>query len=134
MRTKVTLKEILGTKIIYAGLIAAYYWMWARTDWKGYYEVIQNSIVIFTIVFFILMACRKAKYHKEEFDELAISNLKRCDALCLKMAMMIMVLVAFLGALNVVDGVIMGYILVNAIIVLSLIRTIIFSVMDSKGV
>ena len=30
MKQKVSLKELVGTKIIYAGLIAAYYWMWGE--------------------------------------------------------------------------------------------------------
>ena len=30
MKSKVTLKEIVGTKIIYAALLVSYYWMWAR--------------------------------------------------------------------------------------------------------
>lgn len=32
MKSKVTLKEIVGTKIIYAALLVCYYWMWARRD------------------------------------------------------------------------------------------------------
>ena len=37
MKSKVTLKEIVGTKIIYAALLVSYYWMWARRDWHNYY-------------------------------------------------------------------------------------------------
>ena len=36
MKSKVTLKEIVGTKIIYAALLVCYYWMWARRDWHTY--------------------------------------------------------------------------------------------------
>ena len=49
MKSKVTLKEIVGTKIIYAALLVCYYWMWARRDWHNYYDSIQNSVFIFTI-------------------------------------------------------------------------------------
>ena len=35
MKSKVTLKEIVGTKIIYAALLVCYYWMWARRDRKS---------------------------------------------------------------------------------------------------
>ena len=31
---KVTLKELVADKIIFAVLVALYYWMWARNDWK----------------------------------------------------------------------------------------------------
>ena len=46
MKSKVTLKEIVGTKIIYAALLVCYYWMWARRDWHTYYETIQNTVFI----------------------------------------------------------------------------------------
>ena len=49
MKSNVTLKEIVGTKIIYALLLVCYYWMWARQDWHQYYGVIQNTVITFTI-------------------------------------------------------------------------------------
>lgn len=33
---KVTLKELVADKIIFAVLVALYYWMWARNDWKDF--------------------------------------------------------------------------------------------------
>lgn len=134
MKSKVTLKEIIGTRIIFAVLIAFYYWMWARRDWNDYYVTIQNCVSIFTLVFFTLRVIREKKYRKEEFDELAALNLKRCDALCLKIAVLCMIVIAWMGALELFTGRIMGYILVYSIILLAVIRTIVFSVMDSKGV
>ena len=80
MKQKVSLKELVGTKIIYAGLIAAYYWMWARQDWHSGYDAIQNAIFLFTIVFFILQASRIRRYSKEEKDQQAIQALRRTDA------------------------------------------------------
>ena len=38
---KVSLREIVADKIIFAILIALYYWMWARNDWHNYYTSIQ---------------------------------------------------------------------------------------------
>ena len=84
MKSKVTLKELVGTKIIYAMLLVCYYWMWARRDWKHYYDTVQNTVAIFTIVFFAMQAGRIHKYSKEEKDELAIQNLRRVDAFALK--------------------------------------------------
>ena len=77
MEKKVSLKELVGTKIIYAGLIAAYYWMWARQDWHNYYDAIQNAVFLFTILFFILQASRIRRYSKEEKDRQAIQTLRR---------------------------------------------------------
>ena len=134
MNSKVTLKEIVGTKIIYAALLACYYWMWARRDWHDYYDVIQNAVVTFTIVFFVIQAARIRKYSKEEKDELAIQNLRRTDAIGLKIMVAAAIVIAFACAVKAIDGTVAGYALVGMILVLAVIRFVIFCVMDSKGV
>lgn len=134
MKSKVTLREMVGTKIIYAVLLALYYWMWARRDWHDYYTTIQNMVCVFTIVFFAIQANRIYKYSKEEKDELAIQNLRRTDAIGLKIMMAAMVIIAFACAVGILDGRMAGYALVGTILVLTVIRFIIFYVMDSKGV
>ena len=134
MKSKVTLKEMVGTKIIYATLLVCYYWMWVRRDWHHYYETIQNTVVIFTIVFFALRANRIYKYSKEEKDELAIQNLRRTDAVGLKIMIAAAVVIAFACAVRAIDGPAAGYALVGMILVLAVVRFIIFCVMDSRGV
>ena len=134
MKSKVTLKEMVGTKIIYATLLVCYYWMWARRDWHHYYETIQNTVVIFTIVFFALRANRIYKYSKEEKDELAIQNLRRTDAVGLKIMIAAAVVIAFACAVKAIDGPAACYALVGMILVLAVVRFIIFCVMDSRGV
>ena len=134
MKTKVTLRELVGTKIIYAVLLVSYYWMWARRDWHDYYETIQMVVGIFTIVFFLLQASRVHKYSKEEKDELAIQNLRRVDAIGLKLMIAAMIIIAFACAVGAITGSTAGYALVGAILVLAVIRLILFSVMDSKGI
>ena len=134
MKSKVTLKEIVGTKIIYAALLVCYYWMWARRDWHNYYDTIQNVVGIFTIVFFALQAIRIYKYSKEEKDELAIQNLRRTDAIGLKIMITAAIIIAFACAVKCIDGPTAGYALVGMIVALAVIRFIIFCVMDSKGV
>ncbi|MCI8809528.1 MAG: hypothetical protein HFF84_05235 [Oscillibacter sp.] len=134
MKSKVTLKEIVGTKIIYAVLLVFYYWMWARRNWHEYYDTIQNMVVVFSIVFFALQAFRVYKFSKEEKDELAIQNLRRTDAVGLKIMIAAAIIIAFACAVKCIDGTMAGYALVGMIFVLAVIRFIIFSVMDSKGV
>ena len=134
MKSKVTLKEIVGTKIIYAILLVSYYWMWARRDWHDYYDVIQNAVVTFTIVFCLIQAARIRKYSKEEKDELAIQNLRRTDAIGLKIMVAAAIVIAFACAVKAIDGTVAGYALVGMILVLAVIRFVIFCVMDSKGV
>lgn len=134
MKSKVTLKEIVGTKIIFAVLIVCYYWMWARQDWHDYYDTIQNAVVIFTVVFFIIQAGRVRKYSKEEKDELAIQNLRRTDSIGLKIMVAAVVIIAFACGVTFIDGRMAGYALVGMILLLSIVRFIIFSLMDSKGI
>ena len=50
MNKKVSLKEIVGTKIVYAIILTSYYWMWARTDWEDWYLTAQY-------VFSLLFSC-----------------------------------------------------------------------------
>lgn len=134
MKPKVTLKEVVGTKIIYAVLLVCYYWMWARRDWHNYYETIQNTVVIFTVIFLALQAIRIYRYSKEEKDELAIQNLRRTDAIGLKIMITADIVIAFACAVGAIDGSTAGYALVGMVLVLAVVRFIIFCVMDSKGV
>lgn len=134
MKAKVTLREIVGTKMIYALLLVCYYWMWARRDWHNYYDTIQNMVVVFTIVFFLLQADRIRKYSKEEKDELAVQNLRRTDAIGLKMMIAADIVIAFACAVNGITAVMAGYALVGAIGIFTVVRFILFCVMDSRGV
>lgn len=134
MKSKVTLKEMVGTKIIYAALLVCYYWMWARRDWHDYYMTIQNVVAVFTILFFAIQADRIRKYSKEEKDELAIQNLRRTDSIGLKIMTVSAVVIAFACGVTFLDGTMAGYALVGMILLSAVIRFIIFSVMDSKGV
>ena len=131
MEKKVSLKELVGTKIIYAGLIAAYYWMWARQDWHNYYDAIQNAVFLFTILFFILQASRIRRYSKEEKDQQAIQTLRRIEAILLRVLTAAAVAIAFACAVTFFDGRMAGYALVGTIFALTVLRTILFCVMDA---
>ena len=138
MNKKVSLKEIVGTKIVYAIILTSYYWMWARTDWKDWYEMMQYVLGVFLFSFFSVQMIRISKYKKEGIDEMAEQNLKRCDSICLKLFVGVMVVVVFGAAIsghtNVVSTGFIGWTIVLSILVLSIIRTVMFVVMDSKGV
>ena len=138
MNKKVTLKEIVATKIVYALIMVSYYWMWARTDWKEYYVTIQDALGVFLIVFFLLQASRIRKYKKEGIDEMAEQNLKRCDSICYKLFIVTMVVTAWfcaiIGHVNVLSTEWIGWIIVLTILVLTIIRTVIFMIMDSRGI
>lgn len=133
MKSKVSLKELVGTKIVYALLLVCYYWTWARRDWHDYYETIQSVVTWFTVLFFALQASRIHRYHKEAKDELAVEILRWADALCLKLLIAAAVIIAFAGAVSFLDGRTAGYALVGTIFILAIIRFVAFCVMDSKG-
>lgn len=137
MKSKVTLRELVGTKIIYALLLTAFYWMWARRDWHDYYQTIQLAISIFTVLFFSWQAMRISKYNKEEKDELAISNLRRVDSLCFKIMIVLLAVIAFASVFIEAYGLpgsVTGYALVFSLLLLSVIRFVAFCIMDSKGI
>ena len=95
---KVSLRELVADKIIFAVLIAVYYWTWARNDWKGYYTTIQIVVATFTFYYFISRGIRLKKYKQETPDEMAEANLRRCDAICLKISVAVLIAVSFLCA------------------------------------
>ena len=126
---KVSLRELVADKIIFAVLIAVYYWTWARNDWKGYYTTIQIVVATFTFYYFISRGIRLKKYKQETPDEMAEANLRRCDAICLKISVAVLIAV---GRFALTTEVI-GYCLVGMLVLLAVVRTIIFYVMDKKG-
>lgn len=108
--------------------------MWARRDWHGYYENIQYAVAAFTFIFLLSQSSRIRKYNKEVADEMALANLKRADSICLKIALIASIVIAFTGAMELVNQLQMGYIIMILLVVTTVIRTIIFYVMDTKGV
>ena len=133
---KVSLREIVADKIVFAILIALYYWMWARNDWHNYYTSIQHAVFAFTFFYFISRASRLKKYKQELPDEMSEANLKRCDALCLKIGAAAIIVLSFIcavGRLSITTDLI-GYCLMGILIALAIIRTILFYIMDTKGV
>lgn len=136
MNKKVSLKEIVADKIIYAVIIAVYYWMWARNDWHDYYNAIQTALAVFTVVYFCLRAQRLKKYKKESMDEMAETNLRRCDAICMKIMVIVLVVLAFVCVIArfSISTACIGYCIVGLLLIISIVRTILFTVMDTKGI
>lgn len=133
---KVSLREIVADKIVFAILIALYYWMWARNDWHNYYTSIQYAVFAFTFFYFISRTSRLKKYKQELPDEMSEANLKRCDALCLKIGVAAIIVLSFVcavGRLSITTDLI-GYCLMGILIILAVVRTILFCIMDAKGV
>lgn len=136
MKKKVTLGELVGSRIVLAICIAVYYWCWARDGWGNYFISIQNCVAIFAFLFFFFLVMCEKKYKKEVVDELANTNLKRCDSICYKIATVAIIIIGFLSAIlrfNISSEVI-GYMLMGLLVVMSIFRTVLFCYIDKKGV
>ena len=135
MDKKVSLRELVADKIVFALLIAVYYWMWARNDWRSFYPSIQYAVYGFTFYYFIARGIRLRKYKKEKTDEMAETNLRRCDALCLKVGAAALVVLGFVCAIGrmVLTTEIIGYCLMGLLLLLAILRTVVFYLMDAKG-
>ena len=138
MNKKVSIREVIATKIVIALLLAGNYWMWSRTDWRPEYRYFQSTwgMLLLAVLFFHYM--RVKKYKRENMDELAEKNLMRCDAICLKIFTVVMLLTAYasgiLSHVNIVSAIEVGWIIMISIIALSVLRTVLFIIMDTKGV
>ena len=135
MKGKVTLKELLVARIILAICIAVYYWCWARNGWENYFTSIQNCIAIFAFLFFWFLFIKEKKYKKEVMDEMAVTNLRRCDSVCYKFLIVSIVCIGFLSAILrfAISSEVIGYMLMGILVLVSIIRTILFCYMDAKG-
>ena len=136
MNKKVTLRGLLGARLVLAICIAVYYWCWARNDWEDYFSSIQQCVAIFAFLFFCFLAVRERKYKKETVDEMAAANLKRCDSICYKITMVLIVCIAFLSAILrfTISPEIIGYMLMGVLVLTAIIRMAIFCYMDAKGI
>lgn len=136
MNKKVTLRELLGARLVLAICIAVYYWCWARNDWEDYFSSIQQCVAIFAFLFFCLLAVRERKYKKETVDEMAAANLKRCDSICYKITIILIVCIAFASAIFrfTISSEMIGYMLMGVLVLTAIIRTALFCYMDAKGI
>ena len=136
MKKKVSLRELVADKIVFAVLIAVYYWMWARNDWQESYATIQYVVFAVGFYYFVSRASRLKKYKQEAVDEMAETNLRRCDSICLKIGVAAMIVIGFACAVGrmALTTEIIGYALMGTLVALAIIRTVIFCMMDKEGV
>ena len=105
MNKKVSITELMTETAVLTIGLTFYYWCWVRTDWKESYTYIQNAVAGGIICFIFLAA--------------------------------VMVLTAFIGGTlgHVANTAsFMGWVIMISLIIISILRIIIFKVMDQKGV
>lgn len=79
-----------------------------------------------------------ARYKKEVNDEMEITNLRKCDSICFKITTALIVGIGFLSAILrfKISSEIIGYMLMGmgrGLILISIIRVILFCIIDKKG-
>ena len=67
---------------------------------------------------------------------MAAANMKRCESVCYKITMVLIVCIGFLSAVFrfSMSPEVIGYLLMGVLVLTSIIRTILFCYMDVKGV
>ena len=135
MDKKVSLRELVGARIVIAICIAVYYWCWARNGWENYFNAIQNCVAIFVFLFFWFMMVREKKYKREVVDERAEANLKKSDSICYKISIVAIIVIGFMSAILrfAVSSAYIGYMLMGLLVFVSIVRTVIFCYLDAKG-
>lgn len=118
-----------------AVLVALYYWMWGTERLEGFYPTIQTIVGGFTFWYFVFRAIRVRKYKQEAADEMAEANLHRCDSICLKVCMAALIGIGFACAIGrlVLTTEVIGYCLMGTLILIEVVRTVAFWLMDEKG-
>lgn len=86
-------------------------------------------------LFFWFLFVKEKKYKKEVMDEMAVTNLRRCDSVCYKFLIISIVCIGFLSAILrfAISSEVIGYMLMGILVLVSIIRTILFCYMDAKG-
>ncbi len=132
MKSKsMNLKAWMFLKITPAVLFLLYYWMCTRDSFHPAYFYIQTAVFAAAglLVAFQISYAKK----RDIFDEFARENLKTTDSICLKIAYGLMILAAFVCVFTDFSGEIAGYGILISIVLLTVLRALIFSVIDIKG-
>lgn len=118
-------------KAIPAALLLIYYWMCTI---EGYNPVLRYIHAV-TLVMAGVIVWGQISYAKKQkiFDEFARENLKTTDSICLKIAYVLMVVATLACVFADFLGIIAGYFVVGGILLLTILRAVIFAVIDKKG-
>lgn len=115
---------IVGIDIIVALMLLLYYWIYMSTDYKSDYLLVFLLMVVIILIF---------RRKTEGFEEFAKETLYKTDLICLRASYIIMAIILMLIASFTPSGVIIGYLIGGAIVFLTILRAIIFCVIDIRG-
>lgn len=130
-KTTINLSVWMFLKAIPAAMLLLYYWMCTL---DGYNPVFRYLHAV-TLVMAGVIVWAQISYAKKNniFDEFALENLKTTDSACLKVAFVLMTIATLACVFADFSGIIAGYFVVGGILLLALIRAIMFTIIDKKG-
>lgn len=130
-RKTVNLSVWMFLKTVPAVLLLLYYWMCTIDGYNPVFRYIHVS----TLVLSGAIVWAQISYEKKNkiFDEFAKENLRTTDSICLKVAYVLMVVATLACIFADFSGIVAGYFVVGGILLLTIIRAIIFAVIDKKG-
>lgn len=132
MKSKtVNLSVWMFLKAVPAVLLLLYYWMCTIEGYNPVFRYIHAATLVLAGVI-IWAQISYARKHKI-FDEFARENLKTTDSICLKIAYALMVVATLACIFADFSGIVAGYFVVGGILLLTIIRAIMFAVIDKKG-
>lgn len=133
MKTKkqINLSVWMFFKAAPAVLLLIYYGMCA---WNGYDPVIRYLHAA-CLVLAGGLVWGQISYEKKHniFDEFARENLKMTDSICLKLAYVLMIVATLACVFADFNGIIAGYFVVGGILLLAILRAVVFTIIDKKG-
>ena len=126
-KKETNLRAWMFFKAVPAVLLLVYYWLCTVDGYNPIFRYIHAS----TLVLAGGLVLWQISYAKKNniFDEFGLENLKTTDSICLKVAFVLMTI----ATLACFAGIIAGYFVVIGIVLLAIIRAIIFTIIDKKG-
>ena len=131
MKKSVNLSVWMFLKAVPAILLLLYYWMCTLEGYDPVFRYIHGV----TLILAGAVVLAQVSYAKKNriFDEFARENLKTTDSICLKVSFGLMTVATLACVFAEFDGIVAGYFVVGGILLLAVIRAIIFTVIDKKG-
>lgn len=128
MKKRISLKVWMIVKIIPALLLVVFYWMCIRTKYNPIYTYLQYAILACMFV-----SLHIVKKNRDVFDEYAKEILSKTDTICFKLSYIIFGILLLPCILINTDSIVIGYGIVVGLCILTILRSVIFCVLDSRG-
>ena len=125
---RINLRVWMIVKILPSLFLFTYYCMGVRRYFQPIYIIIQYALIGSIIIFLIII-----RNKCDVFDEFARETLYKTDSICLNIAYIFMGFMLLPCLFITPNAIMIGYLIAGGIVVLSIIRTIIFCVIDSQG-